>query len=76
MSMTISTIAAEASPRSKSPVDVRFSAVSSSLGPASPDAISSLAFATGFAYSTKERSTAAAAIPQRTIAAIAQPCQG
>jgi hypothetical protein len=59
MSMTISTIAAEARPRSKSPVEVLFRAVSSSLGPVRPDAISSLAFATGFAYSTNDLSTAA-----------------
>ena len=57
-------------------MDVRLSAVSSRLGPLSPAAMSSLAFWAGFAYSRKERTSAAVAIPQRTIAPIAQPCQG
>ena len=55
MSITISTIAADARARSRSPVGVRFKAVSSALGPVWPEATSALAFSTGFAYSAKER---------------------
>ena len=38
--------------------------------------MSALAFSTGFAYSTNERSSATVAMLQRTIAAITQPSHG
>jgi hypothetical protein len=50
--MTISTLASDATARSKILVDVLFSAVSSSFGPVWPEAMSARAFSTGFAYST------------------------
>jgi len=61
MSITISTIAADARTRSRRPVEARFDAVSSALGAVSPAAMSARAFSTGFAYSMKERHSAAAA---------------
>ena len=54
---------------------MRFKAVSSGSEPVWPEAASALAFATGFPYSTKERSSAIVASSQRAIAAITQPSQ-
>ena len=55
---------------------MRFKAVSSSSGPVWPEAASALAFATGFAYSTKERSSATVAISHRERSlSITQPSQ-
>jgi hypothetical protein len=75
-SITISTIATEARTRSRRPVEERFAAVRSALGPVWPAAMSARAFSTGFAYSTKERHNATAAITHKTIAAITQPSHG
>jgi hypothetical protein len=76
MSITMRTIAAEATARSTRPVEVRFSAVSSALASDVPELMSAFAFSIGLAYSTNERSSAAVAIAQSTIAAITHPSQG
>ena len=58
MSITISTIAAEARARSSRPVEVRFRAVSSALSSFWPEAASAFARCAGFSYSAKERTSA------------------
>ena len=50
--------------------------MSSALEPVWPEVTRALAFSTGFAYSTNERSSATVAMLQRTIAPITQPSHG
>ena len=74
--MTITTIAADARARSKSPVDERFNAANSALGPLSPAAISALAFSDRFRVLRERAHDQRGRDAQRTIAAITQPSHG